>query len=392
MDMRKILLGTTAVIGMAALASEAMAQTAPTVRIAGYMRFNYANVDQKTAQKEDRFVKLDSNDFSQEAEVDVLVEGTAANGIVYGAQIEIQFDRGSNRDQTTTADLDEAFLFLRSESLGVLQLGNNEGIANQLAVGQITGWATGGVDGDINDFMVGTTHTYFTFDTGDNTKINYRSPSFFGFDFGGSFAFNKSEGTLECGSLGTSCQRLSEADGIARAKDIYELAARYTGNFAGFGVSGGVGYIGSSAVDARTAQGASFDGVSLVNIGLSASFAGFTVGGHYIFGSGNGADTPLPSSGNNDDMKQYFFGAEYKIGAFRIGAHYFNNEYEGSIANAADREDKGYAVGGNYTLAPGLDLIAEYTSVEAKEDGVRGAPAVTDAENKIFLLGARLSF
>jgi len=396
MQMRNFLLGTTVALGVAAIGFDAVAQTAPAVRINGHMRFAYGFVDQDNDSNAS--TKLSSSDFRQEAEVDVNVEGTAANGIVYGAQIEIQFDRGRNRDQTTTADLDEAFLFLRSETLGVIQLGNNEGMGNQFLVGSIAGFATGGVDGDLNDFVVGETSNYFTFDSGDNTKINYRSPKFFGFDFGASFAFNQSEGTLECGSLSASCQRLSEADDVAQAKDIYELAARYGVELGSFGLTFGAAYIGSSAVDKRTPAGASFDGVSLVNLGVEATFAGLTVGGHYVFGSGNGGVTPLPSSGNNDDMSQYLVGAQYQLGAFLIGAHYFSNTYEGGTGAsfADDREDKGYAVGVSYTLAPGLDIIAEYVSVEVKENSstaalLGGDPSI-DQTNKVFQLGARLSF
>ena len=61
--------------------------------------------------------------------------------------------------------------------------------------GFITNFGSGGVYGDWQDFVIRPNRTTTSpGDVGDNTKIIYLSPQFFGFDFGASWAFNEGEG------------------------------------------------------------------------------------------------------------------------------------------------------------------------------------------------------
>jgi hypothetical protein len=117
--MRKILLGTTAVVGAALMSvSYAQAQTAPSVRVGGFLFLKgiYADDDADrnvavgpnapaTAPATQRFGRRDRFDFTNEVEVHVLVTGKAANGMSYGAVIELQNDNSGASGAGSAVDL-----------------------------------------------------------------------------------------------------------------------------------------------------------------------------------------------------------------------------------------------------------------------------------------------
>jgi hypothetical protein len=55
-------------------------------------------------------------------------------------------------------------------------------------------------------------------------------------------------------------------------------------------------------------------------------------------------------------------GVEYQSGPWIVGASYYAFDSQGSplTVGISQRREVGIAVGGTYTLAPGLDLIASY--------------------------------
>ena len=163
--MRKLLLGTTAVVGAALLAPEmAAAQEAPTVRVGGYFRAYYGytqqtspNVTGTTPQgsvnqpvlagdtqgaagaapnaSAAQSARTGKHDFSTDAEIHVFVNGKTANGLTYGAVVEMQFDnnegtfRAARRSYTskTGADIDEMYAFIASPTLGQVRFGDEDG-------------------------------------------------------------------------------------------------------------------------------------------------------------------------------------------------------------------------------------------------------------------------
>ena len=144
------------------------------------------------------------HDFSTDAEIHVFVNGKTANGLTYGAVVEIQFDTSEGTGRTarrsytskTGADIDEAYAFIASPTLGQVRFGDEDGpFGGLMNAGIITNFGSGGVYGDWQDFVIRPNRTTTSpGDVGDNSKIIYLSPQFFGFDFGASWAFNEGEG------------------------------------------------------------------------------------------------------------------------------------------------------------------------------------------------------
>ena len=431
--MRKILLATAA--GFAAFVADGVApakaqapapaatpQPGITVAIRGYQRFHYANVSQKNRQsgafdlddnnQPTRLATLDKNDFNSRGQIQVLATGRTADGLIYGADLVLNIDGnrppadilgGRSAISNRAVEWDEMYTFVALPSLGRLEFGDQDGAVSQLRViSAIEGFGSGGVNGDLGSFA--TTRPVF-FESGqlgldDATKIIYLSPQFFGFDFGASFAWNLGDGRRGCGTLSTACQTLkSTNENINRARNIFDFALRYRGTLGpvAFAANGGVTL--GSAVDIIGA--ADYKAPRVYNIGATATFAGFTVGAEYLWGRINtGGMTGLlrNAQADSDGARQYLIGATYTFGPFVVGAHYYNLKTEGSQAITADRTDEGFAFGGRYTLAPGLQLVGEYVEMKARERGNNGVVRVNNVgiadsmRASMVLAGIRMAF
>ncbi|MCH7660037.1 MAG: porin [Euryarchaeota archaeon] len=205
--MKKVLLGSTAIVGVAMLASvSALAAEKPTVSVSGYVDFQTGWFDQDAEGTGGLGGATDPGyGFITDSEVHIKASGEADNGLKYSAKIELESDQG------TTGNADEVVLTI-SGNWGRIQLGAEDG-AEDIMLGGHTGVGSagsGGVDGDQSRwFLTTSSSTAFVdiTDTSDAVKITYYTPRFNGFQFGASFtpdtgqtgkgAFNKLNGSLE---------------------------------------------------------------------------------------------------------------------------------------------------------------------------------------------------
>jgi len=395
--MRKILLGTTAVVGLALVAQAANAQgiapgqaqgatltqaPAPglagvgglTVRLGGYYEFSAANVQDDN----DRATRLNAthgkarrrNDFRNDMELNVFVDGRAANGMQYGAVLEMQMDNQTN----TGVDFDEMYGFMKG-SWGEFRFGQEDSAASLLIVRAPGAGALGG-DAVWDEFVNNTglySSPYLTSginDGNDATKVVYLSPQFAGFDFGVSYAANAGEGER----VDTQRDRLTVDNEIS-------VALRYRGTFGNVGLQAGAGAMMADA-PAKTPT-VEFESVSAYFFGAQVAAYGFAIGGEYAFGRYNGSSVGRTAIRKGlDDSSHWLVGATYTIGSAVLGAVYGNGTQDNG-GTVKDRDHTVWGIGVLYNLAPGLGLYAAYNSI-SDENIPTAAPTAAGATLATF--------
>lgn len=478
--MRKILLGTTAVVsavvGSAVLAPQASAQEAPTVRIGGFFRAYYGYTQQSSRNSvtssglpinvsggteniagtsptsttsTNNVARLSKFDISTDAGIDVIVSGKLANGLTYGAQISLnsnglegrQIVQGRASAGKTTVAVDEMYAYIAHPRFGQVRFGDEDGVMGGLMnSGWVQGFGTGGVHGSWESFVTrqaGARTTTAPGGIGDASKIIYMSPQFFGFDFGASFAPNANVGEdTGCSNNSASgfCDSAYAFSG-ARNFGIYaagpeqavkrnevQAALRWRGNLAGVGLAATFGYIGSGAardISSANVQSRVFNGLNVFQVGAQASAYGFTVGANYTWGDfnyfwGNTMRGDRPA-------EQITVGGQYTFGPFTVGSNFVTGSFEGTSRttwgdsttggitrtscrpttagtsnSCAGMRRWGVSVGGNYRLAPGMDLIAEWVHYSIREQGRDLDPVRPGIQSRgfedVFIMGTRIAF
>ncbi|WP_439599460.1 porin [Falsiroseomonas sp.] len=402
--MRKILLGTTAVVGAALMGmGVAQAQEAPTVRVGGYFEFTGGYVDDNfdSAATTGLPASRSKVDFRSDMEITVLVRGKAANGLSYGAEIELQMDNVTNGGSQNSGnggiiDTDEVWGFISSPTLGTLQFGDQDSAADQLKVAapSVTNLGeSGGWDEFIAPAADGTRYLTTTINDGsDSTKIIYLSPQFFGFDFGVSYAPNQYEGENYLLPNATTNAQLQRNTNVGSIRNELSGAIRYRGSFGNVGVAAA---FSAMRGDAPTASGVRDP--NAYQAGLNVSAYGFTVGGHYVWGRYSGsAPGRAGLAPGLDNSNNWTLGATYRFGAVQVGAFFSQAKQDNALVGVADREQQVWGLGAVYTLAPGLETFINYTNIE--DENVRAFGAANVAANyrnrnvDVIIIGTRLAF
>lgn len=391
--MRKALLATTAIAGSAALAGGAAAQTPPiTVTLGGFLdtQANYTN--EKRMGKSDnarRKIGLHTS-----TELLIVATGKAANGLTYGAYIEME------ADTTGSTNADETNAFLQG-AWGRMELGNQDAFAfstTGLRAGA-TDLGGGGVAGDAPDrYTVAPTggSAGGSFNTtsirgllsGDAGKITYASPTFSGFQAGISYAPTGSDSSFNStGEVARSSITTVVASGTsasaaaANTEDYVEVGAQWSGTFSGVSVRFGGAF---TMADAKTpAAGAStFEDYQSWSIGTRIGFMGFSVGAQYANQGDSGLSKVGRVSGGDSSGRAWTAGVAYVTGPFGVHISYSDSRHEGAVGVAGDDTRKWISAGANYIYAPGARVGLELSRNKDKDEG-GGTPT---SENKATVL------
>jgi outer membrane protein OmpU len=364
--MKKVLLATTALIAASAFAAPAKADLEVTV--GGFTAFQAGFFDNDTTNSSDR-------DFQSEAQIAVMADATADNGLQYGAKVLLD----TSANDSTNAD--EVGIYLAG-SWGRVELGDDDG-ASELSVFAPT-VGVGQINGSYDDYVNSTAlaglnngnwttstndrgdHLFTALDSDDRTKITYYTPKFSGFQAGVSYAPEVSSGetvTLTEGGL----------------KNFFELGVKYEGDFQGVGVAVGGVYNFADAGDLTTTED-----LRSWNLGAQFSYNGFKFGGGYT----DSGDSMQAEAQANDDISSWNVGATYENGPWGVGISYLNEDYDtNGDTNGTDGGDYTvWAVGGTYKVAPGLTTGADLafydrdrTGSASDEDGFVAVVDVTAA-------------
>jgi predicted porin len=356
--MKKLLLGSAAIAGIAFASAPAQAQMELT--IGGHSKNYVGYHDQDDAAGTD----TRSFDMQRETELHFNGESTLDNGLTFGFQVEAEVDAGDEADT-----IEESYIYM-SGTWGRVNLGSENGAAYLLQVAAPS--ADSNIDGIrqyINPVNAGNLggagvsaavtsghasgtpsgiadNDGFDYDndiTGVSEKITYLSPNWNGFQVGASYTHD-----LDDNNSATNIASGFNTDG-GGFEEAWEAAARYEGVMSNFGYAFGGGYTHIENGTAGT------DDATEWNVGLDVDSGPFGIGAIYTQ-----ADD---GSGAQEDTDTYVIGADYTTGPFKFGASYFNQEDETAVG-AGELETDRFTGGVIYTAGPGLTFRGSLSHIE----------------------------
>lgn len=408
-NMKKFLMGTTALIGAATIASTAEA-AGPDVTVGGFIDFQASFADSDngfdTTDGSDRDLDRDSH-FQNDTEVHILVDGKTDNGLGYGAVIELEADvDGGNLDdgsESGSGNADKTYIYLES-SVGRVEAGNNVGAAQSLSIGaESIARATGGIKGDFHryvdvgqddsggfatpsilyvpalpsevDFTIASGAGNSLVDQEESTKLTYFTPRVSGFQAGASFS-------LDNGDFGSAAGLSSEAN-ADQYENLWSLGANYEGDFEGVGIRvGATGEFGEAETSAN-------EDIAAYQVGAEVSFQGFSLAASY--GDNDDSRSGTTTATSSGDVTYWTAGAAYETGPFGVSVTYLDSEAEGTTqtSSVGDDEFTNLVIGVDYSLAPGLTPYVEAAFFEAEEGLASGS---NSNDGSVVLIGTQLNF
>jgi len=359
--MKKILLAGSALIGAAVLSAPAHAEI--KTDLGGFFRGYgvYANNDETSTAAAG--TKLDKFEFRRDNEIHFNGETTLDNGLTVGAHTELQLGGAAFTDET--------YAYF-SGGWGRVNFGTEDGAAYLLQVAAPS--ADSNVDGlrpyisglnssVWNDHLVagaannaGLLQNFDSYQQADfrhTDRITYLSPKFNGFQAGVSYAPQPVSYAAPYSGL----QPMAASNTTGAFSQLWEGAARWDGEFQGFGISVGGGY---SYADDERSTGITHAGTvgsssaQTWNGAANVTFQGFSVGGGYKW-TDNGIDTG--ATGSSADTHMWFAGLGWDNGPYHLGGSYLNSTADagaGVLTANTKATLQQYALGGGYTFGPGM--------------------------------------
>lgn len=394
--MKKILLGTTGLVGAALLATAASADT-PKVTLGGFSDFQagYTNDDKDTGVR--------STGFRNDNTVTVKVDGKTSGGLGYGAEIDLQADATADvNNQGLNAS--RTFTYLEG-NFGRVELGSNKSVAATQRIDASTiAVATGGINGAWGDFVDGTGTTGKSNPTGSGqllsavsnhgfiteskltselgsvnavgdestynaTKASYYTPKFAGFQAGVSYT----------PSLADRGQDIGRSDTTSVA-DVIDAGLGYEHAFGAYKLAlSGTYEHGASTNSTAGALGS--DDINEYNVGGTVGFMGFSLAGSY----GNYVNSGIAGVDGN----YWTAGLGYAAGPVGLSATYLSSTLTGADG---DNKFNNVVLGADYKLAPGLTPYAEVSFYDFNGAGAAAAASNFTNEGTTVILGTQVAF
>jgi predicted porin len=418
--MRKLLMAATAVVGAMGLAAAAHAQApatgmqagiggdptifGPTSSVPGPTGLpGSINFYFKGRLHTDIMVGGDSLDrgggnksgniqFGEYARIYTGFQGVAANGLNFGAFVEVR----QNSSSALGASTGTATMIFRREvgyfkgSWGQFRFGEGDGVSGLFMTGTFENFDDGAWNGDLPALFSGNAVVTWPFPENSGQygtgKVVYLSPQFAGFDFGIDYEPNyNATGEANCTSAlasgaGGGCPRLSSITGPAGSqfrRNAVSGAVRYQGNFGPVAFTEAVTLMGAGHVH-NAAQKASDP--NLIESGTTLAIGGLAFGGNIMYGStnGNGGATIIPVIAGGGHETAFVVGASYAFGPFIVGASYLHENRAGNYNGTTithQMNETGVAAGGTYAWAPGTSAFLSFLYGQRHQTGYNFAAA-----------------
>nr|WP_298690745.1 porin [uncultured Dongia sp.] len=376
--MKKVLLGTSALLGVGLLAGTAQASDGVKLSLGGYItnQFGVAFDDDSEGEAGD---DVNAVGVGTDAEIYFTGSVTLDNGITVGARFDLE---GGDEDGD---QIDQAYAYFKG-GFGDFRIGSQAGVAGNMYM------LPPGSTANFGPYSPNTTGSLVSpgsFDpegmlTGQDKsqKLAYYSPTWAGFSFGLSFTPNDDEKDYNGGDNADGSWRA--ASGAGDADNNVAVGVHYDLEGDGWGLSlGGAAYFEGDVQEKAEAD----DEQNGYNAGINVSFGGLTLGV---------AGTYLDDlNGSGEDGFSIGTGLSYNVDAWTVGAGWAHSE--GEVADLEDRVIDRVGVTGSYAMGPGIDLDAGifYTWADADENDVDsdGDETFIDGYDSLeFSVGSSIKF
>jgi len=392
--MKKVLLGTTALVSAGLVAQNAQAADPIELSIGGYQdwAFFFASNDDNpaagTLPAEPGFNNGD-HDIKFDGEVQLRGSTVLDNGLEVGVRIEIE-------GETQGDQMDENYAWIEG-SFGTFRFGNDDPasaimataapylnyvfganspsvFANGLSQFFARSGSTGvGPSGTLRSrFAAGAYPTFATFpnQSFDDASLYYFTPVFNGFQFGVSYAPNNTEAS-QAGNylLPVKNATASNTSPAFTHGEVYSVAGRYDGAVGDLGVTVAAGWMRmdykASAGFNAPLQSADSDAW---DVGLVLYWGNWGLGGSYL----NNEDWHNVSG---TDTEAFDVGLAYwSDGAWSAGIYWLHQEIDyaaGNLVAGANITDEfdAYRLMGQYDLGPGI-AVTGALGLDTFDDGV----------------------
>lgn len=397
--MKKILIGTSALVAAVSLAGVASAAEPIKLSVGGFGSGYVAYASQKDDFLKDSGIESNAVDVKGDNEIHFKGKTTLDNGLTVAVRYELE---AGGADQ---GNIDDVWSIETSGAFGTIALAADSTATDKLSIGAgdygvkvlggqwdndlpkklallPTGMSTGLAAGSIT-----TTVAVKPIDN-DAESISYYTPAIYGFTLGGSY-----HGSSESGNDNVAAATTSTT---ANADDAYTVGLQWKHSFndVSLGFAGGYGVRDPK----RVVAGVNSDNVSKYDewgLGGQVGYRGFTVGGRYkAIDIDNGNTVAIANGTERKDLDKTVWeaGIGYEANPYVITLNYQSSEAK--QRNVGEDKDKLWQIQltGQYTMGPGVKLEAAVAYVNLEDGQYDTATTNKDQyKNESWVVGTGLS-
>lgn len=353
--MRKVLLGTTALIAASVLGADG-AQAKFDVTVTGNYFAIYGFVDEDDGPGEQGF-RRQNQALNQDVEAHFRFQQTLDNGITVGGRVALKGATTAGAPHVNSGSaaygdqIDERWAYIRG-GFGEIRFGDEDDVRRQMATYAPFAsvlFQANSPPFTFNNYQPPVGHAIATNSTSpflelESAKIIYFTPILHGFQLGVSYVPDGTQDRFQGGTGGTDEVQFSNAISVAGA---------YTGEIGAAKVRGSVG------VSRANSEMSAFPDPTIWHAGLNVGIGPFAVGG----GIGIGRDLPwapgMSSAWNvaaATEADTFELGAAYSLGHATVSLNWSHGEYKQVDDNTDSLDHLQVSVG--QWIGPGVQLAA----------------------------------
>lgn len=371
--MKKILLGTTAIIALSTFSAEAFAAEKIKLELGGFMR-HYVGVGNSDETAVTAGADNTARDLGLGMHGNTEIYFRGATTLDNGLNVSVDIQKEANKGASGT---DISSVTVSSDTMGAFTIGGTAGAdddfvirsphqASDLDWGDAAAYANiAGLAGGDSAAFGAQSLTGVAMDNTKGNKLKYNSPSFGGIS--AHLSYTPATG------VNKDLQSASRND----THDETAAGIMFEGEMGGASISADVGTLRINGANNQN------------HFGLNIGMAGFTVGGGYTT-SNDDQSTAAAAASASRDGKAYEIGLAYATGPYTIAGGYMKSKSKGVVATVGNNVDTYWTVSGAYDLGAGVLLTANYEKAKTEAEDV--AKLATDGSVSAFVAGIEVGF